>query len=114
MKPRSSGGEVSATYLLAVSAGLDAVLVAEHSCSLSVEGGERSLHGNNHGQRSHTHTNDESATKNGVVSSLCCRTLDDHTDDENSCVDDDGIFAGEDLGEESAVHCPGPRTQLEN
>ena len=73
------------------------------------------VHGYNHGERTDTHTRYETTTENSVVALACgSGALNDDTDDENGNVDENSVFTGENLSEESRVHCSEPSTEFEN
>lgn len=72
------------------------------------------VHGNNHGERTDTHTGDETSGKDGVVAGADGCGLDYDTKDEDGNVDENGVFTGEDLSEETGVHGSEPGTKFEN
>jgi len=73
------------------------------------------VHRDNHGQAANAHTGDESTTQDRARTcrgSASC--LDNHTEHEDRSVDEDSVFAGKNLSQETRVHCAKPRAQLED
>lgn len=51
------------------------------------------VHGNNHGERTDSHTSNETTAKDGAGPTARSRSaLDDDADDEDGDVDEDGVF----------------------
>lgn len=56
------------------------------------------IHGYNHAQTANAHSDDESTCKDAIVTGVDSRTLDDYSEDEDACIDDDTIFSRDDFG----------------
>lgn len=73
------------------------------------------VHGDNHGQGTDSHTGYETATENSVVALTGGGSaLDDDTDHEDCDANENSVFTGEDLSDETGVHCSEPGTEFEN
>lgn len=102
IKPRSSGGEHSATYLYA------SVLAIEEVKR------KHDLHRNNHRDGANAHSYDKSATEDGRITCTGRGALHNDAEDEDSRVNDDCIFARDDLTEEAGVHGARPGSEFQD
>lgn len=59
-------------------------------------------------------TSDEATGDEAGCTASHCNALDDHTDDEDADIHEDGVFAREDFSEEAAVQATEPSTELED
>lgn len=62
------------------------------------------------------HSSDETAAEDRVVSTptRSSRQLNDDAENEDACVNHDGVFAAEDFGQKTRVDCADPSPELED
>ena len=73
------------------------------------------VHRDDHTEGTNAHTDDKTTSEDGVVPCCCSgSTLDDHSQNKDTCVDDDSVLSRDNLCKEARVQRADPCTEFED